>query len=54
MLQPAPAALGLWAMPAHLVTTWVCRVTLAPPIEGDVPMLNPTLLKERAVAPATA
>jgi hypothetical protein len=51
MLRPEPAALLIWHSPVNLNTLWICRVTLAPPIEQMPPPLLPTLLTERTVGP---
>lgn len=54
MLRPAPCALVFLNTEPDLRTLWICKVTLAPPIEGAIPALAPTLLTERLVSPAAA
>jgi hypothetical protein len=53
MIRPSPAGLELLAQinQPQLRTTWICRVTLAPPIEQMPPPLFPVLLTERTVGP---
>lgn len=51
MVRPLCGAVGGIAPPVTLRTTWICRLTLAPPIETLPPPLRPTLLTERAVGP---
>jgi hypothetical protein len=51
MVRPTPAALTWMIAPAQLQTTWICRLTLAPPVEGPLPVIRPTLLTERVVGP---
>lgn len=54
MIRPAPAALSMGGLSPDLHTLWICRVTLAPPIEDMPPELHPTLLTQQRVSPATA
>lgn len=54
MVRPAPCALVLFQNVPDLRTLWICKVTLAPPIDGPIPLLAPTLLRERLVSPAAA
>lgn len=51
MIRPATAALIIWPSSPNLNTLWICRVTLAPPIEQMPPPLSPVLLTQRTVGP---
>jgi hypothetical protein len=53
IIRPAPATMVLgFGIAPQLRTLWICRVTLAPPIEGPMPQLLPTLLTTQHVSPA--
>lgn len=54
MVRPAPCALAFQNIAPELRTLWICKITLSPPVEGPIPALIPTLLKERLVSPAAA
>ena len=53
MVRPDPAALQLQSSPFENGpwTTWIVRLTLAPPMEQMPAPLRPTILTERAVGP---
>lgn len=54
IIRPTPAAMSFGGGQPALRTLWICRVTLPPPIEGDIPQLIPTLLTLRVATPAPA
>lgn len=52
MIRPSSCMLQLFAQQPALRTQWICKVTLAPPVEGPIPQLRPTLLTMQHVSPA--
>jgi hypothetical protein len=51
MVRPTTAMMRVQAVAPALRTTWIVRLTLAPPIENPPPDVRPTLLTERVVGP---
>jgi hypothetical protein len=54
IVRPGACAMSMTFLALRLNTSWICKVTLAPPIEDMPPALVPTILTERRVSPAAA
>jgi hypothetical protein len=51
IVRPVVAGLEMRPQALTLVTTWIARVTLPPPIQDMPPDMRPVLLTERVIGP---